>query len=497
MKATTPFKAIKRGDISFSVGDQFRVVDEAADEGWLKVESVIDSSIMGQVPMNYVEEVFRPPSIKLDKASLRIRNKASIVEDLCAKGIIPSGHRLSTLAVEEDKRTLSDVLSPKISANGLQFEGLATGAEDNDQMRHLFSILGASSIPMPANNNEIEVVEHQARLVIFNGEQYLSNIQTLRSVPKLAQNNNDLEPGVTVTTHFDFSKASSSIPGWDNNDHVCLLGYNYPTRPMWLLAELAYVAKVTGKEDLTISCGWTQIPLGGRPGDIEMLLHGGTHFESGVNIETLRPDAVVLKRSLRTSVGLRRSAQAAPMLKLKIISVPGTLIRFTKALPVNIICQEPSITLLAAYMQSLANRVLEDRSGNMQPLFDPISSCFLNACENNIILRALRNNFKTSVANLPRKERKDFNCILSVYEQLMKTRGLRVVNDLNLFILGETNKSSNGDKKNPKKIEAEATYYAKVVKLFLGPIEIVQQGLCIPFSVAQLRVDIAHSNLRY
>ena len=32
--------AIKKGDISFSVGDQFRVVDEAADEGWLKVAIV-------------------------------------------------------------------------------------------------------------------------------------------------------------------------------------------------------------------------------------------------------------------------------------------------------------------------------------------------------------------------------------------------------------------------------------------------------------------------
>ena len=48
-------------------------------------------------------------------------------------------------------------------------------------MCKIVTVLEALYIPMPEDCAEVTVLEKQARLVLFDGERYRSNIQTIRS----------------------------------------------------------------------------------------------------------------------------------------------------------------------------------------------------------------------------------------------------------------------------------------------------------------------------
>ena len=69
-------------------GDRFRVVGDADDEGWLRVESLADTTATGQVPASYMAEVAPEPAVKLDKKALKANNAAKTIDQLAAS--VPS-----------------------------------------------------------------------------------------------------------------------------------------------------------------------------------------------------------------------------------------------------------------------------------------------------------------------------------------------------------------------------------------------------------------------
>ncbi|KAI3643703.1 hypothetical protein MP228_009867 [Amoeboaphelidium protococcarum] len=138
--AAFPFTKGSEYELSFGVGDQFRVVD-ATDEEWYEVESVYDASIYGMVPKSY----FRILSSDIIEGAQNVANNKTSVKQQ-ENPVSPSNDQTSVYS--DSSSSSNNAPPPPLTADSY-----------NNQHKHFNTNSAKDKIPVVINEVEAKVVQ--------------------------------------------------------------------------------------------------------------------------------------------------------------------------------------------------------------------------------------------------------------------------------------------------------------------------------------------------
>ncbi|NXP45839.1 NPHP1 protein, partial [Heliornis fulica] len=430
------FKAQQEGDLTFVKGEVLFIHDKKVDGWWVAENS---RGERGLVPRTYLavpdedgeseeqsEEHIEVVDETADRTEIKKRTDShwsavrraitenDTVEVLATIGAVPAGFRPSTLfqLLEEGNRfRASYFLQPKLTPSQLAFKDLVWNPEKNTiyprptRVSLIVTLCACKMIPLPGVS--IQVLSRHVRLCMFDGNQVLSNIHTVRATwqPKNPQ------------TWIFSPRVTGILPSLLDGD--CFARSDSLSSDIGVLFELGitYICNSTGERG-ELSCGWAFLKLftcDGMPVPSkmnELPLHGGTPYERGIEVDpsiSRRAGSGVLHQLLT----LRRQ----PVLLVKLRSLSAQSKDILNWLPETLIGSMCYIHLLIFYRQILGDALLRDRI-NMQStdlICNPILATFPQLMDQPDLMDALRSSWADKERTLKRSEKRDREFLKSLF----------------------------------------------------------------------------------
>ncbi|XP_074720138.1 nephrocystin-1 isoform X4 [Strix uralensis] len=336
------------------------------------------------------------------------------VEVLATIGAVPAGFRQSTLfqLLEEGNQFRSSYfLQPELTPSQLAFKDLVWNSEKNTiyprptRVSLVVTLCSCKMIPLPGVS--IQVLSRHVRLCLFDGNQVLSNIHTVRATwqPKNPQ-------------MWTFSpRVTGILPSLLDGD--CFVRSNSLSADVGILFELGitYIRNATGERG-ELSCGWAFLKLftsNGMPVPskmYELLLNGGTPYERGVEV-----DPSISRRAGSGVFHQFITLKKQPVLAVKLQSLSVQSKDILNLLPETLIGSMCYIHILIFYRQILGDALLKD-SISMQSadlIFNPILATFPQLMDEPDLMDALRSAWADKERTLKRSEKRDQEFLKSVF----------------------------------------------------------------------------------
>ncbi|NWR72741.1 NPHP1 protein, partial [Centropus unirufus] len=427
------FNAQQEGDLTFTKGEVLLVHDKKADGWWVAENS---KGERGLVPKTYLEvpdedsesqeqseevvddtedgtEIKKGPGSHWSAVG-RVIAENDTVEVLATIGAVPAGFRLSVLfrLLEEGNQfRASYFLQPELTPSQLAFKDLVWNSEKNTiyprptRISLIVTLCCCKTIPLPGAS--IQVLSRHVRLCLFDGNQVLSNIHTVRAtwLPKNPHT-------------WTFSpKVTGILPSLLDGD--CFVRSNSVSSEIGLLFELGitYIRNATGERG-ELSCGWAFLKLftsNGMPVTSKMYelpLNGGTPYERGVEVDP--------SMSRRASSGVFHqllTLKKQPELVVKLRSLNTESEDILNLLPETLLGSMCYIHLLIFYRQILGDALLKDRMGTQSTdlICNPVLATFPQLVDQPDLMDALRSAWAERERTLKRSEKRDHEFLKSLF----------------------------------------------------------------------------------
>ncbi|XP_026700095.1 nephrocystin-1 isoform X2 [Athene cunicularia] len=429
------FSAQQEEDLTFTKGEVLLIHDKKVDGWWVAENSKgerglvprtylavhyedADSQEQSEEHIEVVDETADGTEIKKRtdshwSAVRRAVTENDTVEVLTTIGAVPAGFRQSTLfqLLEEGNQFRSShFLQPELTPSQLAFKDLVWNSEKNTiyprptRISLIVTLCSCKMIPLPGVS--IQVLSRHVRLCLFDGNQVLSNIHTVRATwqPKNPQ-------------MWTFSpRVTGILPSLLDGD--CFVRSNSLSSDIGILFELGitYIRNATGERG-ELSCGWAFLKLftsNGMPVPskmYELLLNGGTPYERGIEV-----DPSISRRGssvFHQFITLKKQ----PVLVVKLRSLSAQSKDILNLLPETLIGSMCYIHILIFYRQILGDALLKD-SVSMQSadlIFNPILATFPQLMDEPDLMDALRSAWADKERTLKRSEKRDQEFLKSVF----------------------------------------------------------------------------------
>ncbi|KAM6280336.1 nephrocystin-1 isoform 2-T2 [Porphyrio hochstetteri] len=433
--AVGSFDAQQEGDLTFTKGEVLLIHDKKADGWWVAENS---RGERGLVPRTYLtvhaedaesqepsEEHIEVVDETADGTEVKKRTDShwsavrraiaenDTVEVLATIGAVPAGFRPSTLfqLLEEGSRfRASYFLQPELTPSQLAFKDLVWNPEKNTicprptRVSLIVTLCSCKMIPLPGVS--IQVLSRHVRLCLFDGNQVLSNVHTVRAM---------WQPKNPQTWTFS-PRVTGILPSLLDGD--CFIRSDSLASDLGILLELGitYIRNSTGERG-ELSCGWAFLKLftsDGMPVPskmYELLLNGGTPYERGVEVDP----SISRRGSGVFHQFLTLKKQPVLLVKLRSLSVQSKDI--LNLLPETLIGSMCYIHLLIFYRQILGDALLRDRVSMQSTdlICSPILATFPQLMDQPDLMDALRSAWADRERTLKRSEKRDREFLKSVF----------------------------------------------------------------------------------
>ncbi|NXI52367.1 NPHP1 protein, partial [Chloroceryle aenea] len=430
------FSAQQEGDLAFTVWEVLLILDKKADGWWVAENS---KGERGLVPRTYlavrnedgdsqeqseehievVDETAGGTEIKKRtdshwSAVRRAIAENDTVEVLAATGAVPAGFRLSTLfqLLEEGNQfRASYFLQPELTPSQLAFKDLVWNSEKNTihprptRVSLIVTLSSCKMIPLPGVS--IQVLSRHVRLCLFDGNQVLSNIHTVRAT---------WQPKSPQTWTFS-PRVTGILPSLLDGD--CFVRSNSLSADIGILFELGitYIRNSTGERG-ELSCGWAFLKLFTSDGMpipskmYELPLNGGTPYERGIEV-----DPSISRRAGSGVFHQFITLKKQPVLVVKPRSLSAQSKDILNLLPEMLIGSMCYIHLLIFYRQILGDALLKDRISMQSTdlICNPILATFPQLMDQPDLMDALRSTWADRERTLKRSEKRDQEFLKSLF----------------------------------------------------------------------------------
>ncbi|KAM6280335.1 nephrocystin-1 isoform 1-T1 [Porphyrio hochstetteri] len=434
--AVGSFDAQQEGDLTFTKGEVLLIHDKKADGWWVAENS---RGERGLVPRTYLtvhaedaesqepsEEHIEVVDETADGTEVKKRTDShwsavrraiaenDTVEVLATIGAVPAGFRPSTLfqLLEEGSRfRASYFLQPELTPSQLAFKDLVWNPEKNTicprptRVSLIVTLCSCKMIPLPGVS--IQVLSRHVRLCLFDGNQVLSNVHTVRAM---------WQPKNPQTWTFS-PRVTGILPSLLDGD--CFIRSDSLASDLGILLELGitYIRNSTGERG-ELSCGWAFLKLftsDGMPVPskmYELLLNGGTPYERGVEV-----DPSISRRAGSGVFHQFLTLKKQPVLLVKLRSLSVQSKDILNLLPETLIGSMCYIHLLIFYRQILGDALLRDRVSMQSTdlICSPILATFPQLMDQPDLMDALRSAWADRERTLKRSEKRDREFLKSVF----------------------------------------------------------------------------------
>ncbi|KAM6280337.1 nephrocystin-1 isoform 3-T3 [Porphyrio hochstetteri] len=424
--AVGSFDAQQEGDLTFTKGEVLLIHDKKADGWWVAENS---RGERGLVPRTYLtvhaedaesqepsEEHIEVVDETADGTEVKKRTDShwsavrraiaenDTVEVLATIGAVPAGFRPSTLfqLLEEGSRfRASYFLQPELTPSQLAFKDLVWNPEKNTicprptRVSLIVTLCSCKMIPLPGVS--IQVLSRHVRLCLFDGNQVLSNVHTVRAM---------WQPKNPQTWTFS-PRVTGILPSLLDGD--CFIRSDSLASDLGILLELGitYIRNSTGERG-ELSCGWAFLKLftsDGMPVPskmYELLLNGGTPYERGVEV-----DPSISRRAGSGVFHQFLTLKKQPVLLVKLRSLSVQSKDILNLLPETLIGSMCYIHLLIFYRQILGDALLRDRVSMQSTdlICSPILATFPQLMDQPDLMDALRSAWADRERTLKRSEK--------------------------------------------------------------------------------------------
>ncbi|KAJ0067014.1 hypothetical protein NL108_006246, partial [Boleophthalmus pectinirostris] len=345
------------------------------------------------------------------KALTEVVLQIDATDVLSAMGAIPSGFRPSTLnklhTEEGDLNTIwikykgSHYLQPELSQSQLSFKDLFFDPDSGRvrprqvKVNVCFTLWSCKQIPTPGVG--VQVLSRHIHLCAFDGNQVLSNINTVRVT---------YNPKSPKTWTFS-PRMSGILPTLLDGD--CFLRCNSSSPDLGILFELGvtFIRNSTGERG-DLSCGWAFLKLTDDSGNLlpnrtyELPVNGGTPYEKDVAVEASAT------RGSPTSVFQQMlQSRRQPKLIIKLKSPDSRTRALLSLLPDTLLHSLSCVRVLTLHRQLLCDTLLMDRP-TMQSadlICSPVLATFPLLLDQPDLLDALRSAWTDVDASMSRSQR--------------------------------------------------------------------------------------------
>ncbi|NXT78853.1 NPHP1 protein, partial [Zapornia atra] len=434
--AVGSFDAQQEGDLTFTKGEVLLIHDKKADGWWVAENS---RGERGLVPRTYLtihdedaesqeqsEECIEVVDETADGTELKKRTDSHLcavrraiaendtVEVLATIGAVPAGFRPSTLfqLLEEGSWfRASYFLQPELTPSQLAFKDLVWNPEKNTiyprptRVSLIVTLCSCKMIPLPGVS--IQVLSRHIRLCLFDGNQVLSNIHTVRAM---------WQPKNPQTWTFS-PRVTGILPSLLDGD--CFIRSDSLASDIGILLELGitYIRNSTGERG-ELSCGWAFLKLftsNGMPVPskmYELLLNGGTPYERGVEV-----DPSISRRAGSGVFHQFLTLKKQPVLLVKLRSLSVQSKDILNLLPETLIGSMCYIHLLIFYREILGDALLRDRISmqSIDLICSPILATFPQLMDQPDLMDALRSAWADRERTLKRSEKRDREFLKSLF----------------------------------------------------------------------------------
>jgi len=351
------------------------------------------------------------------------KKSTDVTSILRAMGAVPSGFRSSTLSAvagSTDHSTAS-FLFPALSKSGLGFRDVkwdsATNQIKSSQswVMRTMTLLQCKNVPPPGVG--VDVIDRFARVCLFDGRQFLSNVHTVQAgLVKL-----------TDPTVWTFRLASTSVaaptvaPPPISNCPDIFLRTSSMMQNIGVLIELCLAYRRSSTDERgEMSCGWIHLPFMENHGaplpsrDYELIIKGGTPFESGVGLDSSPQKTEVNQSKWRNLI----SKSKAACIVIKMTS-PSTAVKEQLSyLPETLIGSLRHLPLFVFYRQILADHLLRFRvNTDSAELFqDAFVRFFLRASSCNDVMEACLISWLETQKKFTRAEKRDLDFVKRAFK---------------------------------------------------------------------------------
>ncbi|ESO94223.1 hypothetical protein LOTGIDRAFT_232470 [Lottia gigantea] len=463
--AIDDFEAVEKGDLSVKKDEVIRII-EVREDGWWIAEN--DAGKQGLVPKTYLKVYNQYSSLQqhdeeekkehseeegeekqdgektphskrrsgreLWGSLKKTVNETLVTDVLHAMGAGPPGFRLPTLSKyfnESEKFRMKNFLSPKLSESNLGYRDLlfnpATGEMRAVEVRleRVITITSCQQIPPPATG--IIVQRRYVRMCLFDGQNVLSNIHTIRvaAEDKTERNwsfNSKISDLMDVQLHNEFFIRSNST-----NSNI------------GVLFELCIsCVKSKSEERGEFSCGWVHLPLTDKTGvpiankNYDLYVHGGTPYERDVEVDPSVSRREFIKFNLLNKGSRRYSSSNAlvslisgnkqPRLLVK-VSVPNkeqkTQLDLLPEILVGDMCLLPFYTY---YRQILADALIIKRLDldSTEVIHSPFLRQFPKVADNPDLMSLFRETWVNKLKAVKRAEKRDVEAMKGLLDKVFK-----------------------------------------------------------------------------
>ncbi|NXF94535.1 NPHP1 protein, partial [Eubucco bourcierii] len=430
------FSAQQEGDLTFTKGEVLLIHDKKADGWWVAENS---KGVRGLVPRTYLavhnedgegqeegEEYIEVVDETADGTETEKRTdyhwsavrraimENDTVEVLTTMGAVPAGFRLSTLfqLLEGGTRfRASYFLQPELTPSQLAFKDFVWNSENNTiyprptRISLIVTLCSCKMIALPGVS--IQVLSRHVRLCLFDGNQVLSNIHTVRAT---------WQPKNLQTWTFS-PRVTGILPSLLDGD--CFVRSNSPSSDVGVLFEvgITYIRNSTGEKG-ELSCGWAFQKLftsNGMPVPSKMYelpLNGGTPYERGVEV-----DPSISRRAGSGVFHQFMTLRKQPVLAVKLRSLSVQSKDILNFLPETLIGSMCYIHLLIFYRQLLVDALLKDRISmqNTDLICNPVLATFPQLMDQPDLMDALRSAWADRERTLKTSEKRDQEFLKSMF----------------------------------------------------------------------------------
>ncbi|XP_077629570.1 nephrocystin-1 isoform X2 [Crocuta crocuta] len=437
--AVGDFTAQQAGDLTFKKGEILLIMEKKPDGWWIAKNA---KGNKGLIPRTYVEpynkeegqnsseegseEDVEVGDQTAEGAEVKQRtdspwsavrkaiSEINTVDVLTTMGAIPAGFRPSTLfqLLEEGNQfQASYFLQPELTPSQLAFRDLMWDAKAGtiksrpSRVSFVLTLWSCKMIPLPGTS--IQVLSRHVRLCLFDGNQVLSNIHTVRAT---------WQPKKPNTWTFS-PQVTGILPCLLDGD--CFIRSNSSSPDLGILFELgiSYIRNSTGERG-ELSCGWVFLKLFDASGipipakTYELFLNGGTPYEKGVEV-----DPSVSRRAHGNVFHQIMTMRRQPQLLVKLRSSNRRSRNLLSLLPETLIGSMCSIHLLIFYRQILGDVLLKDRMSMQSTdlISNPVLATFPKLLEQPDMMDALRSSWAEKESTLKRSEKRDQESLKAMF----------------------------------------------------------------------------------
>ncbi|KAL4237292.1 Nephrocystin-1 [Mactra antiquata] len=492
-EALYDYKGDQEGDLSFKAGEILTILT-IQEDGWWEAEN--EKGEKGNVPSTYLrmhnkykdvqqddeeeegeeEEVEeeddgdgdgkkKKPTKKKSGKQLwsgirKAVNETSVTDVLHAMGAVPSGFRVSTLGQKfnlESIYLMKNYLAPKLSVSNFSYKDLFFDPNESKirpklaREQRIITISNCRQIPVPSGG--LEVKSRHVRMCLFDGQNILSNIHTVRvaSVDReqrtwsFSTRVNDL---MDTYQHAEvFIRTSNIVPNIGILFELCV----------------SYLRPSTNERG-EFSCGWTHLRLEdentGQPipnKTYDLYMSGGTPYEKGVEV-----DPSISRRTTTNSFMSMLSGNKQPRLTVKLAVPKREQKELIDTLPDTVIGNVSLLQMYSFYRQILADTLIRDRLDmeSTEIIHSPFLATFPMIADHHDMMKLLRESWIEKLRSIRKAEMRDAEYMKDTFKKVLMESVYPLVNSASF----PAYKSGDSEVEEARHAEIEKFKHNKLAK---------------------------------